>query len=183
MLTGGLSKEGMGPSGWLDKDNAKVFKFIAVLSIFGASAFHILGALPGFRILGAGSKLIELIRSMCFEMVVYQESSWFDEPSYSRYIGVRLSTDASNLKVLCLDANIKVMYEEASQVANDAVTNIRTVTSFNAKQKVMDLYQGKCESPMKHGVRLGIINGLGLFLRILFSIQLLLPFSILELVL
>ncbi|KAF9603644.1 hypothetical protein IFM89_037188 [Coptis chinensis] len=162
----------------------------------------------------AGGKLINRIRSMCFEKVVYQESSWFDEPSNSSgSIGARLSTDAANLKGLVgdhlalwvqnlstitaaviiafvanwrlafvvlallpllglqayvqqkflqgLDADTKVMYEEASQVANDAVTNIRTVASFNAEQKVMDLYQGKCEEPMKHGVRLGVISGSG----------------------
>lgn len=31
-----------------------------------------------------------------------------------------------------------MMYEEASQVANDAVSSIRTVASFCAEQKVMD---------------------------------------------
>ena len=54
------------------------------------------------------------------------------------------------------------MYEEASQVANDAVGSIRTVASFCAEQKVMDMYQKKCEAPMKNGVRLGFISGAGL---------------------
>lgn len=53
------------------------------------------------------------------------------------------------------------MYEEASQVANDAVSSIRTVASFCAEQKVMDLYKKKCEAPAKHGVRQGIISGVG----------------------
>ncbi|XXG82230.1 hypothetical protein AAC387_Pa10g0220 [Persea americana] len=53
-------------------------------------------------------------------------------------------------------ANAKVMYEEASQVANDAVSCIRTVASFCAEQKVMDLYEKKCEAPIKHGRRQGI---------------------------
>lgn len=52
------------------------------------------------------------------------------------------------------------MYEEASQVANDAVGSIRTVASFCAEEKVMDMYQKKCEGPMKAGVRLGIVSGL-----------------------
>jgi ATP-binding cassette subfamily B (MDR/TAP) protein 1 len=34
-----------------------------------------------------------------------------------------------------------VKYEEASQVANDAVDSIRTVASFCAEQKMMDMYQ------------------------------------------
>lgn len=58
-------------------------------------------------------------------------------------------------------ADAKVMYEEASQVANDAVGSIRTVASFCAEKKVMDLYQEKCDGPKKHGVRLGLISGVG----------------------
>ncbi|XP_010273385.1 PREDICTED: ABC transporter B family member 9 [Nelumbo nucifera] len=58
-------------------------------------------------------------------------------------------------------ADAKVMYEEASQVANDAVGSIRTVASFCAEQKVMDLYQKKCDAPMKHGIRLGLASGGG----------------------
>ncbi|KMS95115.1 hypothetical protein BVRB_012190 [Beta vulgaris subsp. vulgaris] len=58
-------------------------------------------------------------------------------------------------------ADAKIMYEEASQVANDAVGSIRTVASFCAENKVMDLYKKKCEAPVKSGVRLGLISGLG----------------------
>ncbi|KAL0903147.1 hypothetical protein M5K25_027503 [Dendrobium thyrsiflorum] len=58
-------------------------------------------------------------------------------------------------------ANAKVMYEEASQVANDAVGSIRTVASFSAEEKVMELYKKKCEGPMKTGIRQGLISGIG----------------------
>lgn len=58
-------------------------------------------------------------------------------------------------------ADAKIMYEEASQVANDAVGSIRTVASFCAENKVMDLYQKKCDGPMKHGLRLGLVSGGG----------------------
>ncbi|XVE88300.1 hypothetical protein DITRI_Ditri19aG0058900 [Diplodiscus trichospermus] len=63
------------------------------------------------------------------------------------------------LKGFSVDA--KLMYEEASQVANDAVGSIRTVASFCSEKKVMDLYQEKCEAPMKQGVRLGLVSGSG----------------------
>lgn len=53
------------------------------------------------------------------------------------------------------------MYEEASQVANDAVGSIRTVVSFCSEKKVMDLYEKKCEHPVKNGVRLGLVSGAG----------------------
>ncbi|KAL6546439.1 ATP-binding cassette sub- B member 9 [Orobanche minor] len=56
-------------------------------------------------------------------------------------------------------ADAKVMYEEASQVANDAVGSIRTVASFSAEDKVMKVYEKKCEGPLKQGVRRGIVSG------------------------
>ncbi|PIA60695.1 hypothetical protein AQUCO_00300305v1 [Aquilegia coerulea] len=58
-------------------------------------------------------------------------------------------------------ADAKMMYEEASQVANDAVGSIRTVASFCAEEKVMQLYKKKCEGPTKTGIRLGLISGIG----------------------
>jgi len=55
----------------------------------------------------------------------------------------------------------QMMYEEASQVANDAVGSIRTVASFCSEDKVMELYRKKCEGSMKTGIRQGIISGTG----------------------
>ncbi|XP_061356075.1 ABC transporter B family member 9-like [Gastrolobium bilobum] len=59
-------------------------------------------------------------------------------------------------------ADAKSKYEEASQVANDAVGSIRTVASFCAEPKVMNMYQQKCLGPEKQGVRLGVVSGIGL---------------------
>ena len=53
------------------------------------------------------------------------------------------------------------MYEEASQIAKDAVGSIRTVASFCAEEKVIQLYKKKCESPVKAGIRQGLISGIG----------------------
>ncbi|KAJ3670707.1 hypothetical protein LUZ60_008133 [Juncus effusus] len=58
-------------------------------------------------------------------------------------------------------ADAKAMYEEASQVANGAVSGIRTVASFCAEKRVMDTYYKKCELPMRQGIRQGIISGSG----------------------
>ena len=55
--------------------------------------------------------------------------------------------------------SLQKMYEEASQVANDAVGSIRTVASFCAEDKVMELYQKKCEAPMKAGIKQGMMGG------------------------
>jgi ATP-binding cassette subfamily B (MDR/TAP) protein 1 len=53
------------------------------------------------------------------------------------------------------------MYEDASQIANDAVGSIRTVASFCAEDKVMQLYEEKCEGPVKAGIKEGLISGIG----------------------
>ena len=53
------------------------------------------------------------------------------------------------------------MYEDASQIANDAVGSIRTVASFCAEEKVMQLYEEKCEGPRKAGIKEGLISGIG----------------------
>ena len=52
------------------------------------------------------------------------------------------------------------MYEEATQVANDAVSSIRTVASFCAEPKVIKTYYGKCKAPVRQGIRQGIVSGL-----------------------
>ncbi|XP_011079475.1 ABC transporter B family member 4 [Sesamum indicum] len=58
-------------------------------------------------------------------------------------------------------ADAKAMYEEASQVANDAVGSIRTIASFCAEEKVMGMYKNKCEGPMRNGIRQGVVSGIG----------------------
>ncbi|KAI3444983.1 hypothetical protein Pfo_001648 [Paulownia fortunei] len=60
----------------------------------------------------------------------------------------------------------KLMYEEASQVANDAVGNVRTVASFCAQEKIIDMYKKKCEGPATNGTKQGLISGIGFGLSI-----------------
>ncbi|CAL5415131.1 unnamed protein product [Camellia sinensis] len=59
-------------------------------------------------------------------------------------------------------ADAKKSFEDASQVAGDAVGSIRTIASFSAEEKVMQLYQMKCEGPMKAGIRQGLVCGVSL---------------------
>ncbi|KAK8954703.1 ABC transporter B family member 11 [Platanthera zijinensis] len=58
-------------------------------------------------------------------------------------------------------ADAKMLYEEANQVASEAVGGIRTVASFCAEEKVMNAYRRKCDLPMRHGIQKGLISGLG----------------------
>lgn len=56
---------------------------------------------------------------------------------------------------------LQLMYEKASQIANDAVGNIRTVASFCAQERILQMYMKKCEGPVKNGTKQGLISGLG----------------------
>lgn len=62
---------------------------------------------------------------------------------------------------LHVDVGLQAMYEEATEVANDAVSCIRTVASFCAEHKVTKAYYEKCEAPVRQGIRQGIVSGLG----------------------
>lgn len=63
----------------------------------------------------AGCKLIERIRSMCFEKVVHMEVGWFDEPEHSSgFIGAKLSTDAAALRALVGDALAQLVQDASS---------------------------------------------------------------------
>ncbi|CAO2178645.1 unnamed protein product [Urochloa humidicola] len=55
----------------------------------------------------------------------------------------------------------KMLYEDASQVATDAISSIRTVASFCAEKRVMTIYDKKCEASKNQGVRTGMVGGLG----------------------
>ncbi|KAL0459172.1 UNVERIFIED_CONTAM: ABC transporter B family member 11 [Sesamum latifolium] len=58
-------------------------------------------------------------------------------------------------------ADTKKLYEDATQVASDAVGSIRTVASFCAEEKVMELHQEKCEAPLRLGTKQGLLSGAG----------------------
>lgn len=53
------------------------------------------------------------------------------------------------------------MYEEATEVASDAVGNMRTVASFCLEEKVMEVHQNKCAGPVRLGIRHGLLSGAG----------------------
>jgi ATP-binding cassette subfamily B (MDR/TAP) protein 1 len=54
-----------------------------------------------------------------------------------------------------------MLYEDASQVATDAISSIRTVAAFCAEKRVMTIYDHKCEASKNQGVRTGMVGGLG----------------------
>ncbi|VYS61539.1 unnamed protein product [Arabidopsis thaliana] len=75
------------------------------------------------------------------------------------FIGINGYIQIKFMKGFSADAKAK--YEEASQVANDAVGSIRTVASFCAEEKVMEMYKKRCEDTIKSGIKQGLISGVG----------------------
>ncbi|KAL9325737.1 hypothetical protein ACSQ67_006382 [Phaseolus vulgaris] len=95
-------------------------------------------------------------------LVIAFEASWqlaFIVLALAPLLGLNGYVQFKFMKGFSADA--KKLYEEASQVASDAVGSIRTVASFCAEKKVMELYQKKCEEPIRTGIRRGIISGIG----------------------
>ncbi|KAI3888344.1 hypothetical protein MKX03_003096 [Papaver bracteatum] len=158
----------------------------------------------------AGGKLVQRIRSLCFEKIVHQEMSWFDDHTNSSgALGTWLSTDALRVQTLVgdylslwvqnistttvallmafisswkytlvlimllplfsLEGYAQMKFTErssedggklkANQVAFGAVGGIRTVASFNAEEKVANLYKIKCTSSRRQENRRGLITG------------------------
>ncbi|KAL3620376.1 ABC transporter B member 11 [Castilleja foliolosa] len=69
-------------------------------------------------------------------------------------------------------ADSKKLYEDATQVASDAIGNIRTVASFSAEEKVIKLHEQKCVGPVRLGIKQGLISGasFGISLFFLYSV-------------
>ena len=66
----------------------------------------------------AGCKLIQRIRSMCFEEVVHMEAGWFDEPEHSSgSLDARLSSYTATLRALVGDAPSQMVQSIVSAVA------------------------------------------------------------------
>ncbi|GJN15114.1 hypothetical protein PR202_gb02005 [Eleusine coracana subsp. coracana] len=74
-------------------------------------------------------------------------------------IGLQGYAQVKFLKGFSQDA--KMMYEEASQVAVDAVVSIKTIASFCAQKRVVTIYNNKCQASRIQGIRTGIVGGLG----------------------
>ncbi|XP_035547503.1 ABC transporter B family member 11-like isoform X2 [Juglans regia] len=186
MLISDMIKTFYEPGDELRKDS----KFWALIFVLLGVASLLAQPSQSYFFAVGGCKLIRRIRLMCFKKVVYMEVSWFDEAEHSSgALGARLSADAASVRGLVgvalgingyfqmqfmkgFSADAKKMYEEASQVANDAVGSIRTVSSFCAEEKVMELYHRKCEGPIKTGIRQGLISGVcfGLSFFLLFAV-------------
>ncbi|XP_059435947.1 ABC transporter B family member 21-like [Corylus avellana] len=140
--------------GWFDEPEHSSGAIGARLSADAASVRALVGDALG--------QLVENAASAVAGVVIAFVASWqlaFIVLALIPLIGVNGYVQVKFMKGFSEDAKMK--YEEASQVANDAVGSIRTVSSFCAEEKVMELYKKKCEGPMKSGIRQGMVSGIG----------------------
>ncbi|KAF2310356.1 hypothetical protein GH714_007963 [Hevea brasiliensis] len=147
--------------GWFDEPEHSSGAIGAKLSADAASVRSLVGDALGL--------LVQNIATAVAALVIAFEASW----QLALIILVMLPLLGLNGYVQMkfiegFSADTKKMYEEASQIANDAVRSIRTVASFCAEEKVMELYKKKCEGPVKTGIRDGLICGFGFGLSFFF---------------
>lgn len=140
--------------GWFDESEHSSGVIGAKLSADAASVRGLVG--------DALAQLVQDTSSTIAGLVIAFDASWqlaLIILAMLPLIGLNGYVQIKFMKGFSADA--KMMYEEASQVANDAVGSIRTVASFCAEEKVMELYKKKCEGPMRTGIRQGLISGIG----------------------
>ncbi|XP_019169991.1 PREDICTED: ABC transporter B family member 11-like, partial [Ipomoea nil] len=121
--------------------------------------------------------LIQMIRNLVsciLGLVIAFRASWqLSVFSFIMFplIGANIYVEAKHTKGFSTDT--KMLYEDATQVASDAVGNMRTVASFCAEEKVMELYNTKCEKPKRRGIKRGLITGMsfGLTCTLIFFIH------------
>ncbi|XP_040380326.1 ABC transporter B family member 21-like [Oryza brachyantha] len=121
------------------------------------------GAVKEGFIQGFGMGFLNLVYFSSFGLIVWYGSKLSLSKGYS-------GADIMNILFgIMIGASEKVnelthfyiMYEEASQVATEAIGSIRTVASYCAEKKVMTKYNQKCQASRHQGIRTGIVGGIG----------------------
>lgn len=139
---------------WFDDAEHSSGTIGARLSADAASVRSLVGDALGLLVQNVATVLTALILSF--------ESSW--KLSLIMLVLIPLIGLNAYVQVLLVkgfSADAKKLYEEASQVAGNAIGSIRTVVSFCAEEKVTELYQKKCSGPAKTAMKQGFVGGLG----------------------
>ena len=79
-------------------------------------------------------------------------------------IGIMPLTFASfflaSKRLSALSGDTRALYERATQIATDSVTNIRTVAAFGAEGRVMRLFEAALAGPLATARRIAVVSGL-----------------------
>ncbi|XP_022639726.1 ABC transporter B family member 4 isoform X4 [Vigna radiata var. radiata] len=146
---------------WFDKAENSSGALGARLSTDAASIRTLVGDALGL--------LVQDIATVVTALVIAFDANW--QLSLIVLVLVPLIVLNGHLQMKSMQGfstDAKKLYEEASQVANDAVGNIRTVAAFCAEEKVMKLYHTKCAGPIQTGIRQGLVSGTGFGLSLFF---------------
>ncbi|KAK2412274.1 ABC transporter B family member [Trifolium repens] len=140
--------------GWFDKSENSSGALGARLSTDAASIRTLVGDALGL--------LVQDISTVITALVISFEANW--QLSLIIIVLLPLLFVNGHFQIKSMqgfNTDAKKLFEEASQVAKDAVGNIRTVSAFCAEEKVMELYQKKCVVPVQTGKRQGLVSGIG----------------------
>ncbi|KAM0028062.1 putative ABC-type xenobiotic transporter [Helianthus debilis subsp. tardiflorus] len=140
--------------GWFDKPENSSGAIGARLSADAASVRGLVG--------DALAQLIQDLSSVVSGLTIALASCWQLAFIILALIPLVVANGFVQLKFTKgFSADAKMMYEDASQVASDAIGSIRTVASFCAEEKVMQVYRDKCAGPERMGIKQGLIAGAG----------------------
>ncbi|GKD14681.1 ABC transporter B family member 21-like protein, partial [Tanacetum coccineum] len=140
--------------GWFDRSENTSGAIGARLSADAASVRGLVG--------DALAQLVQDLSSVVVGVTIALSTCWqlaLVILALAPLVGVNGYVQVKFIKGFSNDA--KAMYEEASQVASDAVRSIRTVASFCAEEKLVKEYRNKCDTPKKKGIQQGLISGVG----------------------
>ncbi|TKY54331.1 ABC transporter B family member 4 [Spatholobus suberectus] len=147
--------------GWFDKAENSSGALGARLSTDAASIRTLVGDALGL--------LVQDIATAITALVIAFEANWQLSLIVLVLVPLVLLNGHAQMKSMQgFSTDAKKLYEEASQVVNDAVGNIRTLAAFCAEEKVMELYQKKCVGPIQTGIRQGLVSGTGFGLSLFF---------------
>ncbi|CAN4095016.1 unnamed protein product [Withania somnifera] len=139
---------------WFDKKENSIGAIGSRLSTDAASVRGMVGE--------SLSLLVQNTSTAVAGLVIGLESSWqlsLIMISMVPLIGLNGYLHMKYVNGFGVDA--KKLYEDASQVASEAVGSIRTVASFSAEEKVVQLYKRKCEGPVRAGTKEGLLSSAG----------------------
>ncbi|KAK6162934.1 hypothetical protein DH2020_002775 [Rehmannia glutinosa] len=146
--------------GWFDKPENSSGVIGARLSTDAALIRTLVG--------DALAQLVQEVASLVVGLAIAFEASWQLALIVLALIPLVIFNGYVQMKsVGGFSRDTKLMHEEASQVANDAVSNIRTVASFCAQEKIIEMYKKKSEGPATKGTKQGLISGIGFGLSVL----------------
>ncbi|CAM6099091.1 unnamed protein product [Calypogeia fissa] len=140
---------------WFDEEQNSSGAISARLSTDAATVRAIVG--------DALALLIQNLSNIIAGLVIAFVSSWqlaFVILAMVPLLGMQGYLQIQWMKGFSVDAKLK--YEEATRIATDGVSSIRTVASFVAEERISYLYDEKCKKPVRTGIRQGLVAGISL---------------------